>query len=228
MTGYSDRILRGGTLLRWQRFSRFRKAAKAIRTYVSDPEKATLLDIGAADGIGVPFLKPLVADYVGVNYYENHSREFKENYPELDVITADARQLPIPDAGFDVVVSFETLHLIPPDRMEVLSEIYRVLKPGGIFICSVPIETGHTAILKYVARNVTGHQLRGQTVRQTLRQFIHPFVPLALEDKGKQVGFDANQFRKQIKSMFTIQNVSRVPIPILLPMNVVIVAKKNK
>ncbi|MGN6380207.1 MAG: class I SAM-dependent methyltransferase [Gaiellales bacterium] len=56
----------------------------------------------------------------------------------LDVRLADADQpLPIPDAGYDVVVCLELLeHLTSPARL--LVEVRRVLKPSGRAIVSVP------------------------------------------------------------------------------------------
>lgn len=50
---------------------------------------------------------------------------------------ADACRLPFADGSFDVVVSFETIeHVAKPERL--LQEIVRVLKPGGVGICSSP------------------------------------------------------------------------------------------
>lgn len=45
-----------------------------------------------------------------------HAREFQAAHPEEQVLTADARALRLPDGSFDLVVSFETLYLIPMDR----------------------------------------------------------------------------------------------------------------
>ena len=58
--------------------------------------------------------------------------------PNLDFAAQDATHLTqLADASVDVVVSFETLeHLPNPDAL--LREFARVLKPGGVFIGSVP------------------------------------------------------------------------------------------
>ena len=50
--------------------------------------------------------------------------------PKIKIETADARQLPFPDASFDVVLSSGVLHLLP-DWAKALKEMVRVLKPGG-------------------------------------------------------------------------------------------------
>jgi ubiquinone/menaquinone biosynthesis C-methylase UbiE len=48
----------------------------------------------------------------------------------------DATALPFPDEYFDCVYSFGVLHHIP-DVAEVLSEVKRVLKPGGVLQTAV-------------------------------------------------------------------------------------------
>lgn len=47
-----------------------------------------------------------------------------------EVYEADAESMPFEDNRFDVVVSFGVLHHTP-DMAKAISEIYRVLKPGG-------------------------------------------------------------------------------------------------
>ena len=56
------------------------------------------------------------------------------------------RPLPYADASFDGAYSEHTLeHMYPADAMHLIAEVARVLKPGGIFRCSVP------DLAKYVA-----------------------------------------------------------------------------
>jgi len=47
-------------------------------------------------------------------------------------VTGDARSLPFEDNAFDAVIGRRFLHHVPPaDRIEILQEARRVLKPGG-------------------------------------------------------------------------------------------------
>jgi SAM-dependent methyltransferase len=49
------------------------------------------------------------------------------------------RPLPYADGAFEGVYSEHTLeHMHPPEALALLREIARVLKPGGVFRCSVP------------------------------------------------------------------------------------------
>lgn len=53
----------------------------------------------------------------------------------INIETGDIRKLPFSDATFDVIVSSLVIHNIPDSggRKEALSEMLRVLKPGGRF-----------------------------------------------------------------------------------------------
>jgi SAM-dependent methyltransferase len=53
-----------------------------------------------------------------------------------DVVCADAAALPWPDDEFDVVVSFMALHDMP-EPAKVMSEIARVLEPGGVLCVAI-------------------------------------------------------------------------------------------
>ncbi|HYP22050.1 MAG TPA: class I SAM-dependent methyltransferase [Actinomycetota bacterium] len=55
----------------------------------------------------------------------------------LEVVSADARRLPFDDASFDRVVASETLEHISEDFV-AMSEIARVLRPGGRAVVTVP------------------------------------------------------------------------------------------
>ena len=48
-----------------------------------------------------------------------------------ELLTADAEKLPFPDDTFDIVYSWGVLHYTP-DTERAVSEVYRVLRPGGV------------------------------------------------------------------------------------------------
>lgn len=66
-----------------------------------------------------------------------------EPNPEVDII-ADGHLLPFKDDTFDAVISEAVLeHVHSPNR--VISEIYRILKPGGYICVAVPFLQGYHA-----------------------------------------------------------------------------------
>lgn len=65
------------------------------------------------------------------------ARKFFKERPEIEFAQSDAENIDKPDGSFDVVVSKEVIeHLINPDKL--ISEAYRLLRPGGILVLSSP------------------------------------------------------------------------------------------
>ncbi len=50
----------------------------------------------------------------------------------------DITQVPLADASYDVVIAHHVLEHIDDDRLAI-SEVFRLLRPGGVAILSVPI-----------------------------------------------------------------------------------------
>jgi ubiquinone/menaquinone biosynthesis C-methylase UbiE len=76
------------------------------------------------------------------------------------VLRADVRAIPFPDASFDLVVDFGTCYLIG-DPVAALTEIARVLRPGGLFTH----ETAVAQVLSHPTR-FHGGRLRWEVVPQ--------------------------------------------------------------
>jgi SAM-dependent methyltransferase len=98
-----------------------------------------VLDVASGEGYGAAQLAQVARNVVGVEYAEYTVRRARMNFrrPNLAFLRADARALPLADACFDAVVSFETIEHF--DRQDdFLAEVRRVLRPGGRFIVSTP------------------------------------------------------------------------------------------
>jgi ubiquinone/menaquinone biosynthesis C-methylase UbiE len=100
--------------------------------------EARLLDVGCLEGT----LTRLYAERVGTQRVHGVDMAGLEEARRkgVDAVAFDLNSgapLPYPDTSFDAVVCIQTLeHVLPTDRL--LSEIRRVLKPGGIGIIDVP------------------------------------------------------------------------------------------
>lgn len=89
----------------------------------------------------------------------------KEGYDNLDLkpetngiapdIIADARNLPIKDNTYDIVHSWGFIeHIEPEDVPTILSEMYRVLKSGGIV--EMGTEDFGYQVFKYLTDGISG------------------------------------------------------------------------
>ncbi|MFD9706137.1 class I SAM-dependent methyltransferase [Lentzea sp. NPDC059081] len=84
-----------------------------------------------------------------------------------------AQELPYPDASFDRVFSSLMLHhLDGPSKGEMLAEVRRVLKPGGVFVLADMAHHGH-------AREAIA--AAGFTVEPTRTVELRSFGPVGIE-----------------------------------------------
>jgi arsenite methyltransferase len=93
---------------------------------------SSLADAAEPDGLalGVDISEPMLARAVRA-----------EAGPQVGFLRADAQRLPLRDQTVDAVISIAVLQLIP-DPFAALSEISRVLRPGGRLALMVPIVRG--------------------------------------------------------------------------------------
>jgi SAM-dependent methyltransferase len=227
---YSERLLGSGRgVVAWQRFSRFRRAEREIRALTPARGLGRLLDIGAADGIGLPFWRPLARTVISLNRYAPHSGEFRRAHPLEPVVTGDGTTLPFPDGSIDAVVCLETLHFINrrADRLRCLDEIRRVLRPGGIFVCSVAMEVGLPALIKYVGRRLTHNELEGVTGGVALKLCFHRVLSLEEYAETGQLGFSAYRFAEAAAERFTILRRPSIPLPWPLCTNLMFVCRRD-
>ena len=81
-----------------------------------------------------------------LEYSEDHIDALKRclgHLPHLSLYAGSADNLPFDAKQFDLVVHCEVLEHIEDDK-KVLSEIFRVLQPGGRLIISVPVPPAPT------------------------------------------------------------------------------------
>ncbi len=63
--------------------------------------------------------------------------------PNVRFAHGGAEKIPAPDAQFDIVLMFKSLHHVPGEHMDgAFAEIRRVLKPGGVAYISEPVYAG--------------------------------------------------------------------------------------
>lgn len=110
-------------------------------------EQAKVLDLGSGIGGTARYLAKTFGCHVtalNLSEVENERHRKKNKEQRLDhmieVIDGHFEEVPYPDESFDVVWSQDAI-LHSPDRRKVLSEAVRVLKKGGEFIFTDPMQT---------------------------------------------------------------------------------------
>ncbi len=113
----------------WERSALGLSLLRNLKTvFTAENLKGRLLDAGAGKLPHRHLLRELGVEYV--------SLDFRQTHPELDIV-ADVQKMPMGDNSFDSVICIEVLEHVPNPEL-ALTEILRVLKPGGKLVFSVP------------------------------------------------------------------------------------------
>lgn len=103
--------------------------------------KGRVLDVGCGYGFATKTLAKERKDLMiyGIDRDKKRILEAKRHKEGVSFQVADAERIPFEDKYFSAVMSLEVLEHVD-DPKKVLSEINRVLKPGGIFFLTTPLE----------------------------------------------------------------------------------------
>ncbi|MDR0297446.1 MAG: demethylmenaquinone methyltransferase [Streptococcaceae bacterium] len=94
----------------------------------------TVLDLCCGTGDWTGDLRQLTKNVLGLDFSENMLAVARARFPEIEFIQGDAMALPFAADSFDAVTIGYGLRNLP-DTMAALTEIFRVLKPGGRLVC---------------------------------------------------------------------------------------------
>lgn len=106
---------------------------------ISFIRNCTVLDLACGSGYGSNLMAQYAKEVIGVDIDEPTVLEARKRYksPNLRFKTGSAEKTNLNSRYFDVVVSFETIEHHDKHE-EMMEEIKRILKPGGILIISSP------------------------------------------------------------------------------------------
>ncbi|HTU94294.1 MAG TPA: class I SAM-dependent methyltransferase [Solirubrobacteraceae bacterium] len=107
---------------------------------------ARMLEIGPGPGASTDWLRHRVDQLVALELEEAAAAALTERFADagnVEIHTGDATDIPWPESSFDSVGCFTMLHHVPTVALQnrVLSEILRVLKPGGVLVASDSIHS---------------------------------------------------------------------------------------
>jgi len=99
-----------------------------------------VLDIACGEGYGSAMLAARAKSVIGIDIDDatiEHARKAYQGIAGLQFKRGDAAGIPLADDSVDLVVSFETIEHHDRHR-EMIAEIRRVLRPGGVLVLSSP------------------------------------------------------------------------------------------
>jgi len=200
-------------------------AKRFFKTYVDPTKPATIIEIGSQDLNGS--LKDCTSEnhkYIGFDFQEGKN---------VDVVLQDAYSLPLEDNSVDICITSSCFEHSEFFWLVVL-EIFRVLKPDGIFYMNAPSNGKYhgypvdcwrfypdsgVALTNWLIRNkLNSVLLESFTSNQEENEGWNDFIAIILKDQNYITNHPnrilktyANFLNGRIDNIHTILNVSRCP-----------------
>jgi SAM-dependent methyltransferase len=128
------------TVSRYLRSEGLTPAEQAALARVEDEARGKpILDIGFGGGRTVQPLLDISTDYLGIDYSREMVAACRQRFPGVRLEHADARDLSLLDDAsiFLAVFSCNGIGMVGhADRLAILAEVHRVLRPDGVFVFS--------------------------------------------------------------------------------------------
>jgi ubiquinone/menaquinone biosynthesis C-methylase UbiE len=135
-----------------------RRIIRPLKTYLSTPEPLRMLDVATGTGRTLRLLRAAFphpqTSLCGLDLSPAYLRKANDVLRELpnqipQLVQANAESIPFADATFEAVTCVFLFHELPrAARQQVIHEISRVLKPGGIAVVCDSIQMGDSPELQ--------------------------------------------------------------------------------
>jgi ubiquinone/menaquinone biosynthesis C-methylase UbiE len=138
-----------------------------------------MLDLGCGTGYHLAKYRERGFELTGVDGSEEMLEQARAINPRIEFHQGDVTNVPLPDASFDYLVCIEVLRYLP-DIGPCVSEIFRLLKPGGMALVTAapPLQ----ANLYPLVNKITASKQVGNLTH--LKQFFHSSGKLTREFSG--------------------------------------------
>ena len=111
--------------------ARFRQLALQGLTIHPDSK---VLDLCCGSGQATQFLVKYSQNVTGLDASPLSLQRARQNVPSASYVEAFAEATPLADNQFDFVHTSAAMHEMEPEQLrQIIKEVYRVLKPGGVF-----------------------------------------------------------------------------------------------
>ncbi len=181
-------------------------------------QQGRLLNVGCAHGPDfIPFKDSF--ELHGIDFSENMlelARKYAEKYNfSVNLVNADARRLPYEENYFDWAIAVATYHHIEDNggRLRALTELHRVIKPGGEAFITVWNKWQPKFWLK--TKDVL---VPWRAKDKTLYRYYYLFSYRELEELVLKAGFEVVSSSAESRYRFPIKTFSR---------NICILARKT-
>jgi len=127
---------------------------RRCRTIINRKNSGVLLDVGCSTGNFLNQMRKFPNwQVVGIEPTE-HAAQFARDHYQLEVFPTELIDAHLPASTFDVVTMWDVLEHTSNPR-EQIQEVFRILKPGGLFVIKAPDPSSFEA--KYFKEHWVGY-----------------------------------------------------------------------
>lgn len=178
-----------------------------VRTILKNEKKGKVLDIGAGRGISsysfakdgwdVVALEPDNSDLVGTGAIKKIKETENLN---IDIVESFAESLPFGNESFELVYARQAMHHAN-DLQSFCNEVYRILKPGALFIATRDHVISNKSDLKIFLNNHPLHKMYGGENAYTLKEYKTAIINSGLKINQVLAPYDSdiNLFPSSLK-----------------------------
>jgi ubiquinone/menaquinone biosynthesis C-methylase UbiE len=117
--------------------------------------RGDVLELCIGSGLLVDQIPRTYASYTGLDISQPLLDTLHRRMPDLTLLQGDAEELPFEDRRFDAVLVFAGLHHLPHYKRSI-HHAFRVLRPGGVFVCFEPNKKAWYRTPMWALRDVIG------------------------------------------------------------------------
>lgn len=119
--------------------STYRRSQRVQAAYLSYLSKTdVILEAGSGLSAALIPLRQMGYNVVGLDYAENALQLSRQHTPDLALVVGDVHALPHPENSIGAYLSFGVLEHFEQGMGAALREAYRILKPNGSLIMTIP------------------------------------------------------------------------------------------
>jgi SAM-dependent methyltransferase len=142
------------------------------------PREGKILEAGAGRGRWVVYLRRRGYDVVGMDLARAEIAAAKAFDPDVPIEYGNVLQTGYPDRSFEAVISLGVIEHFEEGPQAALAEVRRILRPGGLFLVTVPTQNFMRVALfnriksaQTLYRRIKGVELEFEEYRYSRRQF---------------------------------------------------------
>lgn len=122
-----------------------------------------VLELCVGSGLLTEYIPRRYRSYTGLDISQPLLETLKRKVPHVQALQGNAEDLPFEPESFDAVLVFAGLHHLPHFERSIVDS-YRVLRPGGTFVCLEPNKKAWYRVPMFLLRDFIGIYSEDETV----------------------------------------------------------------